>query len=427
MNYINIKNKSYKRSFAQAVAEGPAPNGGLFFPEQIPALSKLFFQKLSQLSLHEIAFEVMKPYVAAEISDTVLHEIVEKVFVFEIPLRNIHDDIFVLELFHGPTLAFKDIGAGFLAQVLQYTRQKQKTKILVATSGDTGGAVANAFWGMENIEVVVLYPKNKVSELQQKQFAGLGKNITALRIDGTFDDCQQLVKMAFADKELNEQITLSSANSINIARWIPQSVYYYWAVAQLNTKLPITACVPSGNLGNLTSAVLAQKTGLAIDQFIAAANQNNIVPDFLHTGIYSPKKSIETVANAMDVGAPNNFIRLTELFDGNVAAMQQKISGKAYSDSEIIKGLAKLYNQTKYLADPHGMTGYLALTELKKTNNVGFFVETASYGKFQETVEAALNQKVELPKALGDIQNRDIRFVDLSTHFDDFKAFLKQH
>ncbi len=426
MKYYSIANKNYKKSFYEAVKEGPAPSGSLFFPEKIPRLSHSFFEQLPELSLQEVAFEVMKPYVAEDITENVLKDIVKNVFQFEIPLVKVEEDIFSLELFHGPTLAFKDVGAGFLAQVLKHSAKNEKIRILVATSGDTGGAVANAFYGLENVEVFVLYPKNKVSELQQKQFAGLSKNITSLRIDGTFDDCQRLVKTAFADADLSQKMNFNSANSINIARWIPQSIYYYWAIAQLNTLNPVSVCVPTGNLGNLSSGVLAAQTGLPINQFIAAANENDIIPAFLKSGEYAPKKSIETVANAMDVGNPNNFSRLLELFDNQVLEIQAYIQGASFSDEAIKQGIKELYKRTNYLSDPHGMTGYLALKKRKKSRNIGVFVETASYGKFEKTVSEAVGETITLPKELQSIESREIKFVDLSADFEKFKSFLSE-
>jgi len=424
MKFISLADHQYIRNFIEAVKEGPAPNGSLFFPAEIPQLGKSFFEALPKLSLQEIAFEVMKPYTQSDISEQILGDIVKNVFSFPIPAVKIEDDIFSLELFHGPTQAFKDVGAGFLAQVLKYTTKNEKIRILVATSGDTGGAVANAFYGLENVDIFVLYPKNKVSELQQKQFAGLGKNIKALRVDGTFDDCQHLVKTAFADDEISSKLNLSSANSINIARWIPQSIYYYWAAAQLNSKTPLTICVPSGNIGNISSAVLAHKTGLSIDQFISASNANNVVPAYLETGNYEPKATIQTLANAMDVGAPNNFIRLLELYNNDYQSIKSHIQGVSYKDDEILKGIEKLHKNTNYLADPHGITAYMALKKLKKQGNAGVFVETASYGKFIETVEKALGKKVKLPQELKKIENREINYSDLSTNYNEFKEFL---
>ena len=426
MNFYSINDKKHKLSFTEAMIAGPTPDGGLYFPESIPQFGKSFFDGLYDMNLQEIAYHILKPYVGNSLSDSVLKEIVENVYKFEIPIKQVSYNNYALELFHGPTLAFKDVGAGFLANAMSHAAKGRKIRVLVATSGDTGSAVANGFLGIENTEVVVLYPKGKVSNLQQKQFATLGQNIKPIAIEGTFDDCQRLVKTAFADKAMSKKMNLTSANSINVARWIPQSIYYYWAVAQLaKGHAPVTFSVPSGNLGNLTAGLLAHKTGLPVDGFIAASNSNDIVPSYLRTGAYEPKASVQTIANAMDVGDPNNFPRLTELYGNNYEAISAKIGGKSYSDDEIRNLLLKTYQTTGYLADPHGVTGLGALQSLKPEGNVGVFLETAHPAKFTDDVSAALGFLIPLPKRLAEFAKREIVSDELPADFKGFKAYLE--
>lgn len=426
MQFYSLNNRNHKVGFQQAMNNGLAPDKGLYFPEEIPQFPASFFEKMKDLSLPELASEVLFPYVESNISKKQLAEITSNVFDFEIPLVEVEKDIYSLELFHGPTLAFKDIGARFLSQSINLLNGDSKIRVLVATSGDTGSAVANGFLGVDNTEVVVLYPKGKVSELQQKQFASLGQNIIPIAINGTFDDCQALVKQAFADELLNSKMKLTSANSINVARWIPQSVYYYWALCQLpaNSK-KIAVSVPSGNLGNITSGLLAKKTGLAIDTFIAASNKNNIVPSFLKSGKYQPHPTELTIANAMDVGDPNNFPRLLELYKNNIEQIQQEISGYHYSDKEIKEWILSCFNKNDYLLDPHGATGYGSLNEYCKNNkSVGIFLETAHPGKFNTTVEEVIKQKVILPKKLEEFSKREIHSSEMNKDFESFKDFL---
>jgi len=426
MQFYSIQNKQHEVSFAQAMINGLTPDGGLYFPKSVPQFAEEFFNELPNLSLQQIAHTVLSPYVKENIPDEVLKTMVDEVFNFKIPLVNIEPGIYALELFHGPTLAFKDVGARFLAKAMQYLNRDRVIRVLVATSGDTGSAVANGFLGIKGTQVVVLYPKGKVSELQQKQFATLGQNITPIAIEGTFDDCQALVKQAFADDELNRKMNLTSANSINVARWIPQSVYYYWVVAQLkNTKKPIVVSVPSGNLGNLTSGILAMRTGLRIHRFIAASNQNDIVPEYLKSGLYRPQPSVQTIANAMDVGNPNNFPRLLELFENDYPNLARLISGQSYSDDQIKTLIRECYSRTGYLLDPHGATGYGSIKEAVNTGQFeGIFLETAHPGKFNDEVERIVNQKLSLPEKLAEFDKRTIRSEQLPVDFGTFKQFL---
>lgn len=426
MKFYSILDKTHKATFAEAMNNGLAPNRGLYFPENIPEYSNEFFEKLGELSLHDLATEVLAPYVESDINKEQLAEITKDVFDFDIPLVEVEDDIFAVELFHGPTLAFKDIGARFLSRSVGLLNKNKNIRVLVATSGDTGSAVANGFLGVEGTEVVVLYPKGKVSELQQKQFASLGQNIVPIAIEGTFDDCQALVKQAFTDEELNSKMNLTSANSINVARWIPQSVYYYWAVGQLpqNNK-PTAICVPSGNLGNITSGLLAKKTGLQVDKFIAASNKNDILPSFLSTGKYEPRPTELTIANAMDVGDPNNFPRLLELYGNNIDQIKEEILGFSYSDSDIKKLIIDCYKNNEYLLDPHGATGFGSVKAFKKDNDYNcLFLETAHPGKFNTTVEDIIKEKVILPAKLEAFNKREIKSQTMSKDFKVFKDFL---
>ncbi len=426
MNYFSLNDKTHQVSFSEAIVNGLAPDNSLYYPSEIPVFEPGFFSNLENMTLPEIAFHVLKPYVANDLSDSVLGKITQQVFDFEIPLVEVQPNIYSLELFHGPTLAFKDVGARFLAQCMAQISHDRKIRILVATSGDTGSAVANGFLGIEGTEVVVLYPKGKVSELQQKQFATLGQNIHPIAINGTFDDCQRLVKTAFSDVSINKPMNLTSANSINVARWIPQSVYYYWAVAQLGkTDKKVVVSVPSGNLGNISAGLLAQKMGLSIYKFIVASNQNNIVPNYLKTGEYLPKPSIQTIANAMDVGDPNNFPRVMQLHNNQFAEMNANLTGYAYSDSQIkdIIKQCKLSNQ--YLLDPHGATGFGSLLDYRlATDEIGIFLETAHPAKFREEVEPIIGDKLVLPKKLQEFDQRTIKTDELEADYVSFKAYL---
>jgi len=429
MNFYSIKDKTHKASFAQAMVNGLAPNQALYFPERIPEFSADFFANISEMTLPQVAKHVLWPYVEGSFTEAQLEEIVNDVFTFEIPVVKVEKDIYALELFHGPTLAFKDVGARFLAKSMQMLNKKEKIRVLVATSGDTGSAVANGFLGIDGTEVFVLYPKGKVSVLQQKQFTTLGRNIKPIAIEGVFDDCQALVKSAFIDETINKDLNLTSANSINVARWIPQSVYYYWAYAQLSKlNKDITITVPSGNLGNLTSGLLAKKTGLPVKHFNASSNDNRIVPEFLKSGIYSPKASVATIANAMDVGDPNNFPRMTEIYGDNYEAIKADVTGFSYSDEEIREIMRACYKENNYLLDPHGATGYEASKKCcRKHGGVGVFLETAHPGKFREEVENTIGESIVLPEKLEAFVKREASFDELPNDYNLFRTYLLEH
>lgn len=430
MNYYSTNKNAPLASLQTAVTKGLAPDKGLYMPELIRALSPEFFDEFSSLSLQEISFRVAEKFFGDDIDSDTLKEIVYDTMNFEIPLVKVSDNIYTLELFHGPTLAFKDVGARFMARLLSYFIQKEgqgEVNVLVATSGDTGSAVANGFLGVEGINVFVLYPRGLVSEIQEKQFTTLGKNITAIEIDGTFDDCQRLVKQAFMDEEITRKITLTSANSINVARFLPQSFYYFWGVAQLNKlgiKSNVVCSVPSGNFGNITAGLFGQRMGLPISRFIAANNKNDIFYNYLLSGKYEPKASVSTIANAMDVGDPSNFARVLDLFDGDYQAIKNVITAYTYTDSDIRRTMQEVYNEDNYLLDPHGATGYRALKEGLSSGETGFFIETAHPAKFLETVENTLNAKINVPEKLQLFLKRDKVSQVLSSDFDSFKAFL---
>ena len=406
MLYYSLNKQSPTLDFKQATIAGQAPDKGLYFPESIPQIEKEFFDNIEQYSNEEIAFKVIKPYVGNCIPDDELKRIVSETVNFEIPLVPINDTISSLELFHGPTLAFKDIGARFMSRCLGYflkqdTSTKLSTKkvtVLVATSGDTGGAVANGFYNVDGVEVVVLYPSKKVSAVQEAQIATLGKNIHALEVDGTFDDCQQMVKQAFTDAELNSRMFLTSANSINVARWLPQQFYYFFAYKQwkLHNKIEPIICVPSGNFGNICAGILAHDSGLPVHHFVAACNANKVVPDFLLTEKYEPKPSVATISNAMDVGNPSNFVRILEIFHQQFTSLKSKLSSYSITDDETKKTIKKVYQQYNYLLDPHGAVAYNALEkELQKnTSFKGMILETAHPVKFNPVIIDFLGENI---------------------------------
>jgi threonine synthase len=430
MKFYSTKDKNHKVSLQEAVIKGLAPNNGLFLPEKLPVLPASFFQNMHKLSLQEVSLTVAKAIFGEDVPEKELQEIVYGAMSFPIPLEKVKENLYSLELFHGPTLAFKDVGAGFMSRLLRsfLKNTDKEVYVLVATSGDTGSAVANGFYDVPGIKVVVLYPSGLVSEIQEKQFTTLGKNITAVEIEGTFDDCQRLVKQAFNDAELNQQMMLTSANSINLARFIPQSFYYFWGWAQMPDKSkPVVISVPSGNFGNLTAAVVAKKMGLPVEHFIAATNANDIVPNYLKSGNYEPRPSVSTVANAMDVGDPNNFPRLLELY-GSYEAISADISGYSYTDEEVLKEIREVKKATGYLLDPHGAIGFKALDAYLSENpgKQGFFIETAHPAKFKETVESTLKSEIEIPAKLQEFMKGTKQSVVLSKEFEDFKAFLKK-
>ncbi|MBO2544832.1 threonine synthase [Salegentibacter sp. BDJ18] len=431
MKYISLNDKNHKVSFEDAVVRGLAPGKALYFPERIPNLSKDFFQNLGELSKEEIAFEAIKPFVGEEIDKNGLQEILKKTLNFEFPVVPISENTGTLELFHGPTLAFKDVGAGFMAGCLGHFVKKGnlgKITVLVATSGDTGGAVANGFLGVEGIDVVILYPKGKVSEIQEKQLTTLGQNITALEVNGNFDDCQDMVKKAFSDSEISEKRQLTSANSINVARWLPQMFYYFFAYNQLSEKQQkVVFSVPSGNFGNICAGMLAKKMGLPIDHFIASNNENNVVTRYLKSKEYTPKPSVQTISNAMDVGNPSNFVRILELFNNEFEPLSKQLFSFSYSDEETRKAIKEVKDRYNYVMDPHGAVGYLGLQEflVENPDYYGTFLETAHPVKFLETVEEVIGEKVEIPASIKEAMNKEKKAFNISD-YDELKAYLMQ-
>lgn len=438
MKYYSTNGKAPKASLKDAVIRGLAPDGGLYMPERIPTIPRAFFNNLKDMSFPEIAFVVANTLFGEDIPAEKLKSIVYDALNFDIPLRKVEDNIYVLELFHGSTLAFKDVGARFMARLLGYfnslENDNKEVNVLVATSGDTGSAVANGFLNVPGVNVFVLYPKGKVSKLQEMQFTTLGGNIYPLEIDGTFDDCQAMVKAAFVDAELNEKLKLTSANSINPARFLPQMFYYFWALAQLQKLTEddsvgdkLVFCVPSGNLGNICSALIGNKMGLPVKRFIAANNRNRVFTDYLLNGCYEPKASVLTVANAMDVGAPSNFARIIDLYGKSYEEVTAHISGRSYTDEQITTAIADLYRDNGYLLDPHGATGYLALKESLNPGEVGIFLETAHPAKFKETVEKSIGETIAIPEALRRFMSRTKQSTSLPATFSALKKHLLNH
>lgn len=431
MKYYSTNKKVTGVSLQDAVIKGLAEDKGLFMPETVKRLPQSFFETIENLSFQEIAYTVADAFFGEDVEADALKEIVYDTLNFDVPLVHVADNIYSLELYHGPTLAFKDVGGRFMSRLLGYFIKKQNSKakvnVLVATSGDTGSAVANGFLGVEGIHVYVLYPKGLVSPIQECQFTTLGQNITALEVDGTFDDCQALVKSAFMDQELNAAMKLTSANSINVARFLPQSFYYFYAYAQLK-KLgkadnPVM-CVPSGNFGNITAGLFAKRMGLPVKRFIAANNRNDIFLQYLKTGEYTPRPSVATIANAMDVGDPSNFARVLDLYDGSHNAIAYEISGVSYNDTQIAETLKDCYVETGYLLDPHGSCGYRALKEGLEGDETGVFLETAHPAKFLETVENIIGEKVEIPLKLQEFMKGEKKSLPLSSQFETFKSYL---
>lgn len=431
MQLYSTKNKSITASLKEAVFKGLPSDNGLFMPSYIPVLPNSFYENIDQLSFQEIAIEVCKALIGEDVPEKEIKSIINEVINFEAPVLPIEGQIHVLELFHGPSLAFKDFGARFMARLMSYFLLQDTAKeinILVATSGDTGSAVAQGFLNMPGIKITILYPSGKVSDIQEKQLTTLGNNITALEIDGVFDDCQRLVKEAFLDEELNSKINLSSANSINISRLIPQSFYYFWAYAQLKkTGKPIVFCVPSGNFGNLCGGLIAKKMGLPVEKFVAATNANNIIPNYLATGEYLPKPSVSTISNAMDVGNPSNFQRLTDLYGNLFEDIKQDIVGKFYSDASTSEVMTEVYQRTNYVLDPHGAVGYLGIKDYLQESGSeanGVFLATAHPTKFLDIVEDAVGKKIPLPERLQAIVSKKKESIPLPKDFLTFKKFL---
>lgn len=430
MKYYSTNKKASDATLEEAVVRGLAGDKGLYMPRSIKTLPQSFYDEIENLSFQEIAYRVADAFFGEDIPADTLKHIVYDTLNFDTPVVKVKDNIYSLELFHGPTLAFKDVGGRFMARLLGYFIRKEGKKqvnVLVATSGDTGSAVANGFLGVEGIHVYVLYPKGKVSEIQEKQFTTLGQNITAIEVDGTFDDCQALVKNAFMDKELNEHMQLTSANSINVARFLPQAFYYFYAYAQMK-KLgkadKLVICVPSGNFGNVTAGLFGKRMGLPVERFIAANNRNDIFYQYLKTGEYKPRPSVATIANAMDVGDPSNFARILDLYEGSHDAIASEISGETYTDEQIRETVQKTYEETGYLLDPHGACGYRALAENLKPGENGVFLETAHPAKFLQTVEDIIGTEVKIPEKLQAFMRGTKQSVPMSKDFASFKAYL---
>ena len=431
MKYYSTNGKAPLASLEKAVVKGLAEDRGLYMPERIEKMPKAFFEDISSMSFQDIAYNVASNFFGEDVDEDALQEIVYDTLSFDCPVVKVTDNIYSLELFHGPTLAFKDVGARFMARLLGYFIGKSGksglVNVLVATSGDTGSAVANGFLGVDGIHVYVLYPKGKVSPIQECQFTTLGQNITAIEVDGVFDDCQALVKSAFMDDELNKHMKLTSANSINVARFLPQSFYYFNAYARMKEQLngnKLVMCVPSGNFGNICSALFGHEMGLPIDRFIAANNANDVFYNYLQTGLYNPKPSVQTLANAMDVGDPSNFARIYDLYGKSHERISRLISGATYSDEQIAETMLQCYNETGYILDPHGACGYQALKEGLHEGEVGVFCETAHPAKFKEKVDAILGTDIEIPARLRAFMDGEKQSVEMSKDFADFKQYL---
>ena len=430
MKYYSTNGKAPLADLRKAVVKGLAEDRGLYMPQSLKRLPDSFFDSIDKLSFQEIAFNVAEAFFGEDIPADRLKAIVYDTLSFDCPVVKVTDSIYSLELFHGPTLAFKDVGARFMARLLQYFRDGDGlVNVLVATSGDTGSAVANGFLGVEGTRVFVLYPKGKVSPIQECQFTTLGRNITALEIDGVFDDCQALVKNAFMDDELNSLMKLTSANSINVARFLPQSFYYFYAYAQMKARGladNLVICVPSGNFGNICSALFAKAMGLPVKRFIAANNINDVFYKYLQTGVYTPKHSVQTLANAMDVGDPSNFARILDLYGGCWENIRKDISGAVVNDSAIKKSILECWRDNAYLLDPHGACGFRALSDGLQSGEAGDFCETAHPAKFKDTVEKVIGEPVAIPERLAEFMKGQKQAVSLSKDFEDFKYYLKK-
>ncbi len=431
MKYYSLNRIASDVSFQEAVIQGLAPDKGLYFPKEILKLDASFLKNIENLGNNDIAFEVIKQFVGAEIPDNILKEIIADTLCFDFPLVEIEENIFSLELYHGPTMAFKDVGARFMARCLAYfnkDKKDNKNVVLVATSGDTGGAVANGFLGVKGVEVVILYPSGKVSDVQEKQLTTLGQNITALEIDGVFDDCQDMVKQAFLDADLKHK-NLTSANSINIARWLPQMFYFFFAYKNLKKyNKPLVFSCPSGNFGNICAGIIAKKMGLPIAHFVAATNVNDTVPEFMQTGNFNPKPSKATISNAMDVGNPSNFVRIQEMYNNDLEQFKKNFSSFSYSDDETEIVLKEIYENSGYIAEPHGVVGYMGLKkELENhTNAIGVFLETAHPIKFLDVVEPILGITLDIPEQIQAVLNKVKVSIKIKT-YDELKDYLLRH
>ena len=428
MKYYSLNNNAPKVSFQEAVIQGLAPDQGLYFPEHLTPISASFFDKIETLSNEEIAFQVIQEFVGDEIPEINLRQIITETLCFDFPLVKVENNIYSLELFHGPTMAFKDVGARFMSRCLAYfnsDKKGAKNTVIVATSGDTGGAVANGFLGVEGVDVVILYPSGKVSDIQERQLTTLGKNITALEVDGDFDACQDMVKKAFLDDSLSYK-NLTSANSINIARWLPQMFYFFFAYKQLKSEnKPLIFSCPSGNFGNICAGIIAKKLGLPIKHFVASTNVNDTVPRFLEAGLYVPKPSKATISNAMDVGNPSNFIRIQAMYKNDLSEFKKDFSSFSFSDNETKIALQTIYKRSGYISEPHGAVGYLGLKKELENHprDIGIFLETAHPIKFLDVVESLLNVKLPIPSQIESILNKEKLSVKIKT-YEDLKAFL---
>jgi threonine synthase len=427
MNYYSLNNKSHHVSFQEAVILGLAPDKGLYFPETLTPLAPSFYENIANLSNEVIAFEVIKQFVGNEIPETELKQIIAETLCFDFPLVKVEDDIYSLELFHGPTMAFKDVGARFMSRCLAYFNRNddKHVTVLVATSGDTGGAVASGFLGVKGVEVIILYPSGKVSDIQERQLTTLGQNIKALEVDGVFDDCQDIVKKAFLDPSLKHK-NLTSANSINIARWLPQMFYFFFAYKTLKKhNKPLIVSCPSGNFGNICAGVIAKKLGLPIAHFVASTNVNDTVPQFLQNGIYEAKPSVATISNAMDVGNPSNFIRIQEMYNNDLKAFSNDFTSYSFTDEETLFEMKNIYANSGYISEPHGAVGYLGLKhEMQNYHNaIGIFLETAHPIKFLDIVEPALQIKLPIPKQIESVLNKEKISTKIKT-YEELKDFL---
>lgn len=427
MKYYSTNRQSPQVSFKEATLKGQAPDRGLYFPECIPVLDKSWLKELKNIPKEELGYQIMHPYVGNTISAEALRTIISETLCFDFPLVQLEEHIYVLELFHGPTLAFKDVGARFMSRCLGYfsNYKTSKTTVLVATSGDTGGAVANGFLNVEGVEVIILYPADKVSKVQELQLTTCGNNVTALRIHGSFDDCQQIVKEAFMDEELNQVLQLTSANSINIARWLPQQLYYFLALQQWREAVPPVMAVPSGNLGNIAAGLLGKKSGLEIAHFIAACNVNDTVTDFLSRGIHSPKKTQITISNAMDVGNPSNLIRIIEMYQGNLSLLSSDLRSSMQTDDTTIEAIRAVYQQFNYILDPHAAVGYGALKSLLKKDEKGILLATAHPVKFPETVEKIIEKSLPIPASIASLFDTSQKMIDMQASYQDFKEWIR--
>ncbi len=430
MQFYSLNDPNHRTSFKNAVVSGIAPDKGLYFPEHITPLEPDFFENIEALSNHEIAFRAIHQFVHEDIPDHFLKEIIANTLDFYFPVVDLEENVATLELFHGPTMAFKDVGARFMANCLGYFSQgeKQEVAVLVATSGDTGGAVANGFLGVEGVHVVILYPSGKVSDIQEKQLTTLGQNIEAMEVDGTFDDCQRMVKTAFLDQEITQHRKLTSANSINVARWLPQLFYFLFAYKQAKSKgKDIVFSVPSGNFGNICAGMVAQKLGMPVKHFVASTNVNDVVPKFMEKGVYEPVPSIATISNAMDVGDPSNFVRIRHLYQDDLDALRENLSSYSFTDSITRNAMKEVYSNSGYVMDPHGAVGYLGLKAYQKSHpdTFGIFLETAHPVKFLNVVEETLDVQLEIPSQIQKIMGKEKKSMPIRS-YAELKTFLLQ-